>query len=130
MGVLYNIYNISSDFKIGTRLGFAKAHHKIPYRRKCTRGPRLEEFPKILQFPFNICAATKLVTSNLAYRWGLPRPTIKPHPKEKWTHPWDRKAFKYLGFTLVFLQRPRCPLSVSGASCLAYYLLLHSQSTV
>jgi len=37
-------YNISakaraSDFKFGAQLSFAKAHHKIPRRRKGGRGP-------------------------------------------------------------------------------------------
>ena len=45
----------ASDFKFGTQLGFAKAHQKIPHQRKSGRGPGLEEFPKILGFPFNIC---------------------------------------------------------------------------
>jgi len=39
-------FNISataeaSDFKFGTQLGFAKAYHKIPRRRKSGRGPVL-----------------------------------------------------------------------------------------
>jgi len=54
-------FNISataeaSDFKFGVQLGFAKAHHKIPRRRKRGRGPGLGEFPKIWGFPFKIYA--------------------------------------------------------------------------
>jgi len=50
-------FNISattedSDIKIGRLVGFAKAHHKIPPRRKTGRGPELEELPKIWGFPF------------------------------------------------------------------------------
>ena len=33
--------------------------------------------------------------------------TIKPHPEEKWAWPWAP----------IYLQRPRCPLGVSGSSC-------------
>jgi len=29
---------------------------------------------------------------------GIPRPTIKPHPEEKWAWPWVREAPIYLGF--------------------------------
>jgi len=29
---------------------------------------------------------------------GLTRPTIKPHPEEKWAWPWAREAQIYLGF--------------------------------
>jgi len=62
----------ASDFKFGTLLGFAKAHHKTT-PRKSERG---------------------LVLGKLPYIWGSP---------------------------LTFLQRPHCPLRVSGASC--FYLI-------
>jgi len=38
------------------------------------------------------------MTSNLVHSLGLPMPTIKPHPEEKWAWPWVREAPKYLGF--------------------------------
>jgi len=41
----------ASNFKTGMRLGFAKAHHKIPHRRKSGRGPGLEERLKIFGVP-------------------------------------------------------------------------------
>jgi len=40
----------------------------------------------------------KLATSNLVHSLGLPRPTIKPQPEEKWAWPWAMEAPKYLGF--------------------------------
>ena len=40
----------ASDFKFGTQLRFAKAHHKIPHGTK-GRGPGLEELPEIFGFP-------------------------------------------------------------------------------
>jgi len=54
-------YNISatvgaSDFKFGTQLGFAKAHHKITPRGKSGYGLGLGELPKILGFSYNISA--------------------------------------------------------------------------
>ena len=42
----------AGDFKFGTQLGFAKAHHKITRRRKDGRGPGLSKLPKILWFHF------------------------------------------------------------------------------
>jgi len=57
-------FNISataeaSDFKFGTQLGFAKAHHKITPRGKSGCGLGLGELPKILGFPFNIHATAE-----------------------------------------------------------------------
>ena len=79
--VPFNAYTLAeaSDFKFGTQLGFATAHHKIT---PSGRGLGLGEHPNI---------------------WGS---------------------------TLIFLQRPRCPLSVSGASYFIYlfiYLLKTSR---
>jgi len=45
----------ASDFKFGTQLKFAKAHHKIT-PRKSGGGLGLRELPKILWFPYNISA--------------------------------------------------------------------------
>ena len=47
----------------------------------------------------------KPATSNLASRWGLPRPIIKSYAKEKWACPWARGAPQNLGSPLIFLQR-------------------------
>jgi len=61
----------------------------------------------------------KLGTSNLVHRLGLSRPTIKPHPGKSGSGLGLGK-FPYIwGFPLLFLQLPRCPLSVSGASCIS-----------
>jgi len=54
-------FNISataeaSDFKFGTQLEFAKAHHKITPRGKNSCGLGVGELPKILDFPYNISA--------------------------------------------------------------------------
>jgi len=74
----------ASDFKFGMRLGFGKAHDKITRRRKGTHGPGLGMLSKIWRFPLIFTRWLKLATSNLVYGLGLPRPIIKPHPKEKW----------------------------------------------
>jgi len=80
----------ASEFKFGAHLGFAEAHHKMKCRRKGGRGPGLGDLPKILWL--------KLGISNLVYRLGLPRPTIKPHPKENWAWPRVNEVPIYLGF--------------------------------
>jgi len=46
----------ASDFKFGTQLEFAKAHHKIIPRGKSGHGLGLGELPNILGFPYNIYA--------------------------------------------------------------------------
>jgi len=117
--VPYNIFATAgaSDFEFGTQLGLAKAHYIITRRRKDGRGPGLGELPKIWGSPSIFTQWLKLATSNLVHSLGLPRPTIKPHPEKKWAWPWVREALIYFGYPLIFLQRPRCSLSVSGAFC-------------
>jgi len=107
----------ASDFKFGTQLGFAKARHKITPVRKNWHGLELGELPKFYGSTSIFTQWLKLGTSILVHSLGLPRPTIIPHSEEKWAWPWVREAPYIWGFPLVFLQRPRCPLSVSGPSC-------------
>ena len=68
----------ASDFKFGTHLGFAKAHHKITPREKSEHGPGLGELPKIWESPFNIYTVAEV--SNLVHGLGLPKHIIKSHP--------------------------------------------------
>jgi len=96
LGFSYNISAAAESSKI--KIGIAKAHNKIPHRRKSGRGPGLQELPKIWGSPLIFVQRLKLATSNLACSWDLPRPTIKPHPEEKWAWPRAREAPKYLGF--------------------------------
>ena len=44
----------------------------------------------------------KPATSNLASRWGLPRPIIKSHAEEKWAWPWARGAPQNFGVPLQY----------------------------
>jgi len=67
----------ASDFKFGTQLGFAKAHHKIPHRRKVDVVLYCRSSEKFWGSPIIFVQRLKLATSNLAYSWGSPRPTIK-----------------------------------------------------
>jgi len=68
-------FNISAttedgDFKISRHVGFAKAHHKIPPRRKRWGGPVLAELQKNWDFPFNICVMAIVSTSNFVDSLG------------------------------------------------------------
>ena len=89
---------MTSDFKFGMQLGFAKAHHIITHRRKGGPGPGLGELTKISRFPSIFTQWLKLGTSNLVHSLRLPRRTIKPHPEEKWAWPWVREAPIYFEF--------------------------------
>jgi len=69
-----------SDFKIGRLVGFTKAHHKIPFRRKRGCGPGLGELPKIWGFSFNIYAMAESIDFKFGTQFGWPiRPIIKSH---------------------------------------------------
>jgi len=78
-------FNISattedSDFKIGRQVDFAKAHHKIPARRKRGRDPGLGELPKIWGFLFNIYAMAESIDFKFGTQFGWPiRLIIKSH---------------------------------------------------
>jgi len=72
LGFPFNISAMTegSDFKIGRLVGFAKAHHKIPPRRKRGRGPELWELPKIWGFPFNIYAMAESINFKFGTQFG------------------------------------------------------------
>jgi len=76
-------FNISAmakacNFKFGTQLGFAKAHHKITPRGKSGLGE-----PRNFGFPIIFLQRLVIATSNLARSWSLPRPIIKSHAEER-----------------------------------------------
>jgi len=73
----------ASDLKIGTQLWFAKAHHKIPHRRKSGRGPGLGELPKISGFFFNICAASEGSDFKVYMPLGFAKAHHKTTPRGK-----------------------------------------------
>jgi len=72
-----------SDFKIGRQVGFAKAHHKIPPRRKSGRGHWLEELHNILGFPFNISATAKVSEFNFGMQLGFAKAHSRITPTRK-----------------------------------------------
>ena len=85
-GFPFNVCTMAeaSDFKFGTQFGFAKAHYKITTIGK---SGHVLELGKVAKF----CGSTSIVTQwlklrtlSLVHSLGLPRPTIKPHPEEKW----------------------------------------------
>jgi len=71
------------DFKFGMQLVFAKTHNEITPKGKVRVALGSASSSK-----FRGCAIflQRLVlgTSNLVHNFGLPKPTIKPHPEEKW----------------------------------------------
>jgi len=108
----------ASDFKFGTQLGFANAHHKMTPRWKSGRAPELDDLPKILGFPFNISAAVGASDFKFSKQLGIGKAHHKNHnQRKKWAWLWTRVVPNIWSSPLIFLQRPRCPLSVSGASC-------------
>jgi len=120
VGFTYNISATAeaSDFKFGTHIGFAKARHKIPHRRKSGRGPGLGKLPKIVGFPFNICATAEAIDSKFGMQLWFSKAHHKITPREISKRGLGLgKLPNIWGSPLIFLHRPRCPLSVSGASC-------------
>ena len=73
----------ASNFKIGTLMGYAKAHQKIPHRKKvdvalCYRSSQTFWDSLVIFVQW-----LKQATSNLACSWDWPRPTIKTTNREK-----------------------------------------------
>jgi len=81
-------FNISattegSDFKIARQVGFAKAHHKIPPKRKSGRSHGLGKLANILGFPFNITATTEASNFKFGMQLGFAKAHHKITPKGK-----------------------------------------------
>ena len=64
-------------------MGFAKAHHKIPPRRKSRRGPGLVELDKILGLLFNISATAEASDFKFGKQLGLAKAHHKITPRGK-----------------------------------------------
>jgi len=79
LGFPFNISAMAevSDFKFGTQLEFAKAHHKITPRGKSGHGLGLGELPNILEFPYNIYATD----GARDFKFGLELKFAKAHDK-------------------------------------------------
>jgi len=98
----------ANDLKFGTQLWFDKAHHKIPHR-KSGRGPVLLELPKILGFPFNICATAEACNFKFGMQLGFAKVHQKNHNQKKSGRGLGLgKLPNIWGSSLIFLQRPRC----------------------
>jgi len=105
------------DFKFDTQLGFAKDHHKITPIGKSGHGLGPGELPKMLWFHFNMYTMAEARDFKFGKQLGF----AKPHHKRRQSksgrdHELEKLPYIW-GSHLIFLQRPRCPLSVSGASC-------------
>jgi len=99
------------------QLEFAKSHHKIIPRGKSGHGLGLWELPKILRFHFNVYTIAEARNFKFGTQLGFAKAHHKTTLGGKWAGPWAREAPRYFSSSLVFLQWPRCPLSISGASC-------------
>ena len=107
----------ASNFKFVAQLGYAKAHHKITLIGKSGHGLGLGELPNFCGFTSIFTQWLKLGTSNLVENLSLPRPATKPYQEKSGRGLGSGKLPYIWGSHLIFVQRPRCPLSVSGASC-------------
>jgi len=104
-------FNISataeaSDFKFGTQLEFAKAHHKITPRRKGARGSGLGEHPKIWGFAFSIYTVGNGWSYPLQIwytAWVYPAASWNHTQRKKWAWPWARGAPKNFEVPLQYL---------------------------
>jgi len=111
----------ASDFTFGTQLGSAKAHHKITSIGKSGHGFALGDVPKILRFHFNIYTMAEVRDLKFGTQLGFAMAHRKTTPTGKVGvgRGLGLGKLPYIwGSPLMFLQRPRCPLSVSGVSCL------------
>ena len=88
MGFPYNVAATAgvSDFKFGSQLGFAKAHHKITRKRKSGHGPGLGKLPKIWGFPFNIYTLAQASDFKFGTQLGFAKAHHKITPIEKSGH--------------------------------------------
>jgi len=76
------------------------------------------EFPEIWGFPFNITATAEARDFKFGTELGFAKAHHKITPIGKSRHGLGLGKLSYIyGFSLILLQRPRCPLSVGGASC-------------
>jgi len=71
------------DFKVGTQLGFAKAHYKITPREKSGHGLGLKELSKFFGFPFNICATAEASNFKFGMHLGFAKAHHKNHTQGK-----------------------------------------------
>jgi len=112
------------DFKFCTQLGFVKSYHKITPIGKCRCSLGLGDRPNILGFFYNISTTADAIDFKMVRRlWFTKAHHIAAFSvKRKSGRDFVLEELpKLWGFPLVFLQRPPCPLSVSGASCFAYH---------
>ena len=80
-------------------------------------GPGLVELPKIWGFPSNIHTMAEASDFKFGTELGFAKAYHKITPIGKSVHGLGLGKLRYIwGSPLILLQRPRCPLSVSGVS--------------
>jgi len=73
----------ASDFKFGTQLEFAKAHHKITPIGETGHGHVLGKLPKLLRFHFNIYTMTEARDFKFDTHIRFAKDHHKTTPREK-----------------------------------------------
>jgi len=86
-------------------VSFAKAHHKIPPKRKSRRGHGLEELLKILGFPFNISTTAEANDFKFNIQLGFAKAHHKITQRKSGRGSGLGELLKIGGSPLVFLQR-------------------------
>jgi len=100
----YNsVIDEASDFKFGTQLKFAKAHHKMTPKEKIEVGLGLKELSNILRFPYNISAKVGASDFKFGMRLGFAKSYHKITRRRKGGHGL-RELPKIWGSPSVFIQ--------------------------
>ena len=90
--------------------------HIINHTQKGGHGPRLEKLPSICEFSFNIYTTAKARVKIWYTAWVCQSAPWNHTPRTS-GHGLGLAKLPYIwGCPLIFLQQPRCPLSVSGTS--------------
>jgi len=112
----------ASDFKFGTQLGFAKAHHKTTPIGKSGCGLGLGELIKILGFPYNISAMAEASNFKIGIGWGFTKAHHKiTHQRKVDADLGQRSSPKLWGSPLIFVRRLKLATSTLACSrCLRW----------
>ena len=95
----------ANDFKFGTQLRFAKAHHKITRIKKSGRGPGLKELPNIYGFSINIYKMAEDSDFKFGTQLGFAKAYHKiAHIRKRGLGSGLGELKKFGVFTLIFMQ--------------------------
>jgi len=117
----------ATDFKFGTQLGFAKAHHKITPVKKWA-WPLARGAPKNFGVPYNISATAEASHFKFCMQLGLAKAHHKNHnERKKWLGLGLGKLPNIWSFPLIFLQRRAVLLALAELLvhllCITYVII-------